>query len=245
MKKRLLGLIALALLPTVAQIVTQFYGSYGVGTVARILTHIVVPIFFVAMFTRVSPPNKSEGTVAFASLSCFRTRVSHKNAFMIPLRLKNKKMTFRLAFLGCIGAFVMIIGGLLVFWRFLDFSMVSDQLVNINVTKLTYPFVALFIVVVNPFIEEYFWRGFVFRAFDKYTNSWVSYSTGILFAGHHMLIIAGWFLWWQFIVISIFLALVGILFNWVYQKTDSIYATWIVHAFADLIIVSIGWFLVF
>jgi uncharacterized protein len=223
MKKRLVGLLALALLPTIAQLITQFYGSYSVGIVARILTHIFIPVFFVVMFTR----------------------VSHKNAFMIPLRMKNKKLTYRLALIGCIGALIIIVGALFVFLKFLDFNMVSNELAKVGVTKLTYPFVALFIVLANPFLEEYFWRGFVFRAFDKYTNPWISYSTGILFSVHHMIMIATWFVWWQFLIISVFLAAVGILFNWAYQKTDSIYATWIVHTFADLIIVSIGWFLVF
>ena len=147
-----------------------------------------------------------------------------------------------LAFFGGILSLIIIVVSLFIFMNLLDFNSIKENLEKINVTPSTYLYVVLIIIFVNPFLEEYFWRGFVFRVFDKY---WKGYWTGILFALHHMIIIYQWFNWWQFLLITIFLSLIGLLFNWMYKQTDSIYASWFTHFIADLIIVIIGWIYVF
>jgi uncharacterized protein len=221
MKKRLYGLILLAFLPLISQLIADYFESYGIGLILRILSHIILP------------------TIAVAYLA----KISFKESFILPLHIKNKKQTFILALIGSLSAIAIILIAFFSLKHLIDLTTISANLATINVTKTTYPFVALAIILINPFIEEYFWRGFVFRVFDKYTN--IGYWTGILFALHHVIIIAGWFNWWQFILVTIFLAIVGILFNWTYKKTDSIYATWITHMIADIVIVTIGYFYIF
>jgi hypothetical protein len=53
-------------------------------------------------------------------------------------------------------------------------------------------------------------------------------------------IIRNWFEWWIFILVTIFLALVGVLFNWMYRKTNTILASLITHILADIAIILIG-----
>lgn len=221
MKKRLLWLFVATLLPSLAQYIATFYQNYGIGLIVRILVHIIIPVIAVA----------------------YITKISFKKSFMLPLHFKNIKLTKQFALIGSIGATVIIAGAFFALRSLIDFGNISSNLkVNYGVTALTYPFIALAIVLINPFIEEYFWRGFVFRVFNKY---WRGYWTGLLFALHHVIIIAGWFNWWQFLLVTVFLAIIGILFNWVYKKTDSIYATLITHTVADLVIVIIGFFILF
>jgi membrane protease YdiL (CAAX protease family) len=184
------------------------------GLIIRILSHVILPVVAVALITK----------------------ISLNESFMLPLRFQYKKQTIALGMLGAFGAVVIILSALLIFKSLIDFSAIAQSL-NYELTLQTYILVASAIVLVNPFIEEYFWRGFVFRVFDKY---WTGYWTGILFALHHAIIITGWFNWWQFLLILVFLSAIGILFNWMYKKTNSIYASWFTHAVADLIIVIIG-----
>ncbi|MBT4166369.1 CPBP family intramembrane metalloprotease [archaeon] len=221
MKKRLYGLIILAFLPLICQLIADHFQSYGIGLILRILSHIIIPVIAVA----------------------YITKISFKESFFLPIHLKNKKQTFQLALIGSLGATAIILTAFFSLKHLIDLTAISTNLATINITPITYPLIALAIVLINPFIEEYFWRGFVFRVFDKYTK--FGYWTGILFALHHVIIIAGWFNWWQFILVTVFLALVGILFNWTYKKTNSIYATWITHLIADLVIVTIGYFYIF
>jgi len=223
MKKRVYGILLLALLPMISEVFVDFVGNYGIGLVVRLFVHLVVPVLAVS----------------------YVLGIGYKKAFLMPLQLKNKKVIFYQSLIGSIGAIAIIVGALFIFLKMLDFGSIAGELSKIGVNKLTYPFVALTIAIVNPFMEEYFWRGFVFRVFAKYTNIWFAYATGVLFALHHMLIVGGWFNWWQFLLVTSFLAVVGVLFNYSYHKTGSIYASWIVHMVADIVIVVIGWFLVF
>lgn len=220
MKKRLLLLFLAAFLPTITQIIVKILGNYGMGLVVRLLVHLVIPVIAVS----------------------YVSKISLKNAFLRPLHFKNKRKTITFALIGGFIAALVIILSLFVFFDLLNFEVIKENLIKINVTPETYLYVSLAIIFINPFLEEYFWRGFVFRIFDKY---WKGYWTGILFAFHHMIIIINWFNWWQFLLITIFLSFIGILFNWLYKQTESIHASLFIHFIADLIIIIIGWIYVF
>lgn len=220
--KILIGLLFLTLLPAIAQFIVQAVNSYGIGLIIRVVIHIFVPVIIIS----------------------YLAKVTLKESFLLPLRLKNKKDMIKLSIIGGVGATIIILGAFFIFNGFglIDFELMKMNLAKINVTALTYPFVALAIVLINPFLEEYFWRGFVFREFNNYSGG---YWTGILFAVHHTIMILSWFNWWQLIIIAIFLAVIGVIFNWVYKKTGSIYTTWIIHVIADLVIVTIGFVMMF
>ncbi len=222
MKKRIIGLLLLALLPTIVQFIVEAFGNYAIGLVTRIIVHIIIPVLAVS----------------------YVTKITLKEAWKLPLQFKNNKKTIIWSLIGGAGTLALILGLFFPLKSLIDFSIIAENLALIGVTKLTYPLVALAIVLINPFLEEYFWRGFVFRVYHKYYPR-VAYLTGILFALHHVIMLNSWFNWWQFTIITVLLAAVGILFNWIYQKTGSIYTTWFIHMLADLIIVTIGFFMVF
>lgn len=228
MNLKILLILLLALIPTLDQFFTTSINNYWIGLIIRILLLIFVPIFSVMYFKK----------------------ISFKEAFLFPLHFTNKKIIKNLTTFGCIAALVIIGGATLILLKLIDFNLISKNLIeNFGITKFTYPFVASSIILINPFIEEYFWRGFIFR--ELYENSksklgrQLTYFSGFLFALHHMIIVQGWFTWWQWWLVVIFLGLVGVYFNYIYNKTKNIYSTWIIHAFADLIIVIIGFVLVF
>lgn len=219
-------LILILFIPTLNQYIATYFQNYFIGLVLRVIVHILVPIIGVMLITK----------------------VNIKKAFMVPLKPKGHTLFW--GTLGATGALVLILGAFLILKHTMDFSAITSSLnegYGVNITN--YLIVASLIVLVNPFIEEYFWRGFIYRSFNKYTkgiiNTSLFYLTGLFFSLHHTIIFKGWFNWWQWTLVTVFLAAVGVLFNWMYKKTNSIYAGLMTHTAADIIIVIIGYFILF
>lgn len=222
MDNKLITILILLFVPTLIQFTAKFFESYSLGLLLKFTTHLIIPVIILAYYTK---------------LSLYKS-------FLVPFKTKKKKIAIKHTLIGSFLAFLFIFGSYILLYRFIDFSQILLHLKSFNVTIKTYPFVALAIILTNPLLEEYFWRGFIFRNLKKY-NLKFGYLTGLLFALHHVIIFAGWFLWWQYILVTVFLAIVGIYFNWLYQKTGSIHASLIIHIIADIIIVGIGYFEIF
>ncbi len=226
-KNKIIALLIIILfIPTLNQYIATYFQDYFIGLALRIIIHVILPIIGVMLITK----------------------VNIKEAFLTPLRPKKQSLLW--GTLGSAGALILILGAFLILKHTMDFSAITSSLnegYGVNITN--YLIVASLIVLVNPFIEEYFWRGFIYRAFNKYTKGWINtslfYLTGLFFSLHHTIIFKGWFNWWQWTLVTVFLAAVGVLFNWMYKKTNAIYAGWMTHTAADIIIVIIGFFILF
>jgi membrane protease YdiL (CAAX protease family) len=166
-----------------------------------------------------------------------------KEAFLVPFQVKDKKTTLKWSILGALAAAVV----LTVFYFLLADQFDANQMrEEINrlypVTPAMYLAVGLVISFVNPLMEEFYWRGFLYR---KYAGKGGGLWIGALFAVHHYVIFRTWFepipLW----IALVGLAGVGVLFNWLYRKTQNIYACLSTHAMADLVIIVIGYYLLF
>lgn len=223
----LLTLIALLFAPLLAQYLAVLSGSYAVGLGARIVVHILIPV----VFTR------------------YVARVGLWEAFIDPIKTDRNELfgwSLKAGLLTGLAAAIIIMGAFVLLGSLLDVASITANLLNdFNVHRAVFPLIGLAIVVVNPFLEEYFWRGFIFRNLDQaFKNSPLHnvplYLTGFFFALHHVIIFQGWFNWWQFILTTAFLALAGVLFNWMFRRSGSIIASWLTHAIADLTIVAIG-----
>ncbi|MFA5793300.1 MAG: type II CAAX endopeptidase family protein [Candidatus Gracilibacteria bacterium] len=93
----------------------------------------------------------------------------------------------------------------------------------------------IFVVIIAPFLEELFFRGFVYRVFTKTWPVWMaSILTAFLFASIHF----------QF---QTFLPLffLGLLLNYVYQKTGSIWTAIAFHSFNNALAFSLDLYLYF
>ncbi|WP_254507800.1 CPBP family intramembrane glutamic endopeptidase [Anatilimnocola floriformis] len=106
--------------------------------------------------------------------------------------------------------------------------------------------------LVHSWMEEYYWRWFVFRelADKNFDNAKLPVRalviSSLAFAAHHVVVLAGYFEWsspWTYILSAI-VAIGGGLFAWIYWSSRSLYAAWLAHAFADAAIFLIGYDLV-
>lgn len=144
-----------------------------------------------------------------------------------------------------LGVYVLIIGTYFILGPFFDFTNVTNSLENnIGVTPRNFVFVALYVSLVNSLLEEFFFRGFAFLTLKKATSRKVAYGfSACAFALYHIGIMTSWFSIFLFILLIISLVAAGVLFNWLNEKNESIYASWFVHMFANFAINTIGFIL--
>ncbi len=84
----------------------------------------------------------------------------------------------------------------------------SSQLEGIGLNKSTWPWLITYFSLVNPFIEEYFWRGYL-------GSERTGFDIGdLIYAGYHGLVLMG-----KIHPLMIFLALVGLTFiGWFWRQ---------------------------
>lgn len=141
-----------------------------------------------------------------------------------------------------VAVYVVIIGGYFLLARFIDLDLIADQLTdNLDVNKGNFIFVALYISFVNSLLEEFFFRGFAFYSLKKANSRAYAYvASALTFALYHVAILQHWFDLVLFLLLIISLFGAGVLFNWLNERHNNIYSSWIVHMSANFAINTIG-----
>ena len=171
--------------------------------------------------------------------SCFNKDIDLKSIF--KLDKENMKITVVLA----IAVYLVIIGAYFLIRNFYDFSQITDILVNnAGVTGDKFVWVALYISFVNSLLEEIFFRGFAFLTIKKLTSRKIAYLfSSFAFALYHVAMLQGWFSPWLFMLAMTGLAVGGAIFNYLNEKSGTIYSSWLVHMFANFAINTVGFIL--
>ena len=103
----------------------------------------------------------------------------------VPVRYSVRSGTWSyLVFSAVVGAS----GGILLYllWPLLSIPLdISHYLQSIGLTALTWPYFLAYCILVNPVLEEYYWRGCLGSSAKR------PVLTDFLFAGYHLLVIAG------------------------------------------------------
>jgi membrane protease YdiL (CAAX protease family) len=110
-----------------------------------------------------------------------------------------------------------------------------------------YVFMGLFYTITHSFLEEYYWRWFVFKRVKKLVPLWVALIVSSLgFMSHHVLLLFFYFGAWSpiSIILSLIVFITGIVWAIMYHRSRLLYSPWISHAFVDACIFLIGYFLV-
>ena len=167
------------------------------------------------------------GDIAFRKLFRFR-----KKGFLISLGLGA-------------GLYCLILGAYFLVGRFFDFSAIAGSLSqNAGVTKDNFLFVSLYISFVNSLLEEFFFRGFLFTNLKKLHSRSFAYGfSAAAFSLYHVAMMTGWFSLPLFALIMAGLAAGGMIFNYMNERLDTIYCSWLTHMFANFAINTIGFLL--
>ena len=144
-----------------------------------------------------------------------------------------------------IGIYGVILGGYFLVSPFFDFSRIAGALTkNAGVTKENFLYVSLYISFANSFLEEFFFRGFVFTNLKRHSGRTQAYLfSAAAFSLYHVAMMIGWFSPLLFLLVMAGLAAGGMIFNWLNEKLDTIYCSWLTHMFANFAINTVGFLL--
>lgn len=167
------------------------------------------------------------------------------NFKLIPIkeffRIKSLKVIIK-SFILALGIYIFILIAYFVLKNFIDLNSIQNILSNsLKISKDNFIYVAIYISFINSLLEEFFFRGFIFINLNKTMPSILSYSiSSFAFSVYHVAILSNWFNPILFIVALVSLFIGGLIFNWLNEKNDNIYNSWLVHMFANFAINTIG-----
>lgn len=103
--------------------------------------------------------------------------------------------------------------------------------------------VALYISLCNSLLEEFLFRAASFLLLSRYAARQLAYTfSSVAFALYHVAMIGASFPLPLLLLSLIGLAAGGCIFDYVDEKSGTIYPSWVIHMFADLAIMTI-WYL--
>jgi len=104
--------------------------------------------------------------------------------------------------------------------------------------------VGVFYSLVHSFLEEYYWRWFVFGQLRKLVSVKSAIMVSSLgFMLHHVLVIGTYFGYFSLAtwLFSLCVAIGGAVWAWLYQRSDSLLGPWLSHLLVDAAIFAIGY----
>ncbi len=110
-----------------------------------------------------------------------------------------------------------------------------------------YAALGLFYSLLHSLLEEYYWRWFVFGQLRRLVRLWPAILlSAVAFTAHHVLILGKFFGETPLLVVvlSSAVAVGGVFWAWLYQRSGSLYGAWLSHLLVDAAIFLIGYDLV-
>jgi membrane protease YdiL (CAAX protease family) len=108
--------------------------------------------------------------------------------------------------------------------------------------------VSIFYCLIHSFLEEFYYRWFLHARLESRLGFWrAAVWSGLAFMAHHVVVLAVYlgFASWLTWLLSLSVALGGVLWAWLYRRSGSLWAPWISHAIVDAGIFLIGYHVIF
>lgn len=155
----------------------------------------------------------------------------------------DKKSIIRLLLLGSF-IYAAIIGLYALTKNIFDYSSLINSLsTDQKVDSNSFIWVALYISFCNSFLEEFLFRLVSFIKLSKYIGRKTAYTfSSVIFAVYHIGMIGTSFPLPLLLISLIGLTVGGFIFDYVDEKNEKIYNSWIIHMFADFAIMTI-WYI--
>jgi membrane protease YdiL (CAAX protease family) len=191
--------------------------SYIIKTGIKLLLFILVPLFYI-----------------------FFKREEH--TYIVSGNAAKSKPSLLVGLFSGILFFGILLISYYILQSYIDFAPIISELeTKLKVTPANFIAVGLYITLGNSFIEEFFFRGFVFLNLYRTEHKVLAYLfSSLLFALYHIMIFRNWFTLPLFGLAVLGLTVVGLLFNWMDTKSNNFVNSWIAHMLADTAIILIG-----
>lgn len=108
--------------------------------------------------------------------------------------------------------------------------------------------VSLFYVVGHSFLEEYYWRWFVFNQLQQSMAMWqANLIAGLGFMAHHVVLLGTFFGWDSGFtyLLSLSVAVGGLVWAWLFNRQWGFRSAWLSHAIVDAGIFGLGLLILF
>lgn len=122
---------------------------------------------------------------------------------------------------------------------------IKDQIADMGLnSRWAFTATGIFYGLCHSFLEEYYWRWFVFDQLKRLVPLWPAIVVSALgFMAHHVLVIGTFFgmlspVTW---ILSLSVAVGGAFWAWLYHRSDSLVGPWLGHALVDAGIFLIGY----
>ena len=219
-KKSLYIIISVIILSTLMNLIDLYINPiYHIRTIIKIILFLLIPLIYYFIF---------------------KGELKDIKQLFIP-----KKKDFLKSLILGIFIYISIISCYFLLRNIVDFNQIAELLtseVGVDANNLIY--VTSYIAFFNSLLEEFFFRGFAFITLKKQTNRKFAYIfSASLFSIYHAGMTTGWFNPIIFILVLIALFLAGFIFNYLNEKCNHIYPSWLVHMFANFSINTVGFIL--
>ena len=160
--------------------------------------------------------------------------------------LKMKKPSKKLI-LSVVFAYAGIIILYLLLKDHIDLISIRDQLLaKEHLSRDNFLFIFSYIILVNSFLEESFFRGFIYNALkDEGFGMLGMVFSALMFALYHISIVDTWFSSLLVFLSIAGLCVIGAFLQYIAIKEDNLLGSWLVHAAANLAINTIGTIMLF
>ena len=178
--------------------------------------------------------------IPFAYFLLFKEKTEHLKQLFKP-----KKRNLVLSLLLGFGVFTVIILSYFLLGSYIDLSSIKESLTSgVGVTAENFVYVAIYISFVNSLLEEFFFSGYAFLILKRECGRTFAYIfSSLAFAVYHVGMTSGWFNILIYILSMVGLFVGGSIFNYLNEKCESIYPSWLVHMCANFAINTIGFIL--
>ncbi len=124
----------------------------------------------------------------------------------------------------------------------------KDKLTSAGIeTRVAFLALATFYCLAHSFLEEYYWRWFVYGIARKKMSGPAAIAlSSVGFASHHVVLLAMYFDDLRAVVgFSAGVAAGGVAWAWIYEKSGRLRGPWLSHLLVDAAIMAIGYHLLF
>ena len=170
----------------------------------------------------------------------YKDRTDYLKRLFVP-----KKKDFVLALLLGAGVYAVIMSAYFILRSYIDLTTIKDSLTSgIGVNAQNFLYVAIYISFVNSLLEEFFFRGFAFLILKQEMNKRFAYIfSSAMFAIYHVGMTSGWFNVFIYMLAMAGLFVGGCIFDFLNEKCENIYLSWLVHMCANFAINTVGFIL--
>ncbi len=210
--------------------------------IIKLASFLIILMFIVEYFLKVNYMQKSMVKILlFLLIPIFYSRKNRNINYSGFFRLSSLKELLFPLFLGLM-TYGLIVGAYFLLKDLIDLKNIEKLLdKNLKVNKDNFLLVALYIAFFNSFLEEIFFRGFLFLNLKRMGSTLNAYlKSSFFFAIYHLSIIVHWFNLKVFALSMASLFVGGLIFNGLNHRRGNIYNSWLVHMFANLAINTVG-----